>query len=153
MNKARPVGSNPIGRQLATFLLRWVVSSFAMWISIRLFAKTSSPLADTLWTYVLAGLIFSLPFIILTLGLFVLIVNAAMVAITIWLLPDISMDFGGAVLSAITISIINYLANFLVPTSYTGGKSTPSYRSSLALFDFFLLSVSTDTVRRKKVRK
>jgi len=134
MNKARPVNTgSPIARQFAAFILRWIVSSFAMWVCIQLFATPNSPLADTFWTYVLAGLIFSvvnsvvkpfatllsLPFIIFTLGLFVLIVNAAMVALTIWLLPDdISISFGGAVLSAITISIINYLANFLVP-SYT----------------------------------
>ena len=133
MNKARPVNTgSPIARQFAAFILRWIVSSFAMWVCIRLFATSETPLADTFWTYVLAGLIFSvvnsvvkpfatllsLPFIIFTLGLFVLIVNAAMVALTIWLLPDISISFGGAVLSALTISLINYLANFLVP-SYT----------------------------------
>jgi len=121
-----------IKKQLATFLLRWIVSSFAMWICIRLFATTTASFESTIWIYILAGFIFSLinsiikpfatllslPFIVLTLGLFVLIVNAAMVALTIWLLPDISIGFGGAVLSALTISLINYLANFLVP-SYT----------------------------------
>ncbi len=89
-------------------------------------------LRDTPWTYILAGLVFSivnaiikpfltllsLPFIIVTLGIFVLIINAAMVGITIWLLPDVYISFGGAILSALTISIINYLVNFLVP-SYT----------------------------------
>jgi len=132
MYKARPVSKPTARRQIATFFLRWAVSSLAMWICIRLFATTTSLLADTFWTYILAGLIFSLvnsiikpfmtllslPFIVLTLGLFVLVVNAAMVAITIWLLPDITITFGGAILSAITFSIINYLVNFLVP-SYT----------------------------------
>ncbi len=131
-HKARPVNSKSAGSQLGAFLIRWAVSSLAMWICIKLFATTTSPLADTIWTYLLAGLIFSLvnsilkpfvtllslPFIVLTLGLFVLVVNAAMVGLTVWLLPDISIGFWGAVFSAITISIINYLANFLVP-SYT----------------------------------
>ena len=130
VNKAHPVNSDPFGsRQFAAFLLRWIVSAFAMWVCIRLFARIS-PDIDNFWTYTLAGLVFSLvnsvikpfltllslPFIVVTLGLFVLIVNATMVALTIWLIPGIYIDFGGAVLSAITISVINYLANFLVPS-------------------------------------
>jgi putative membrane protein len=59
--------------------------------------------------------ILSLPFIIVTMGIFVLIINAAMVALTIWLLPDVTMGFWQAVLSAIVISIINFLVNLLVP--------------------------------------
>ena len=128
MNKARPINS-PLKQQLLPFLLRWLVSSFAMWVCIELFASTNYNFTDTLWTYILAGLIFSavnaivkpfvtllsLPFIIFTLGLFVLIVNAAMVALTIWLIPGLHIDFGGAILSAIVISVINFLANFLVP--------------------------------------
>ena len=131
-HKAQPVDPyrDQIGRQFATFVLRWIVSSFAMWACIKLFATTTAAFQDTIWTYLLAGLIFSLvnsiikpfatlmslPFIVFSLGLFVLIVNAGMVALTVWLLPDVRMDFGGALLSTITISIINYLANFLVPS-------------------------------------
>ncbi len=138
VNKAHPINSpnspgsphNPISRQLGTFILRWIVSSFAMWVCIRLFASAPDGIKADLWTYLLAGFIFSainsvlkpfitllsLPFIVVTLGLFILFINAAMVGITIWLLPDIYISAGGAILSAITISVINYLVNFLVPS-------------------------------------
>ena len=121
-----------IKRQIALFLLRWLISSVAMWICITWFGSVM-PGAETLWMYAAAGLIFSLvntfvkpiltifalPLIFLTMGIFVLILNAAMVGLTIWLLPDVNMTFGGALLSCLVISLINYLVNLLVP-AYNG---------------------------------
>ncbi len=117
-----------IKKQIALFLFRWLVSSVAMWVCLQWFA-TVNPETETVWLYLVAGLIFSLinavikpiltilalPFIILTMGIFVLIVNAAMVGLTVWLLPDVNIDFWGAVLAAIVISLINFLVNLLVP--------------------------------------
>lgn len=84
---------------------------------------------SSFWLYVAAGLIFSvintvikpiltivsLPFIFLTLGLFTILVNAAMVALTIWILPDVQMTFGGAICSCLLISLINFLVNLAMP--------------------------------------
>jgi len=117
-----------IKQQAYLFLFRWLVSSTAMWICITWFGDIVEG-ARTIWIYIAAGLIFSLvnavvkpiltilalPFIILTMGIFVLILNAAMVGLTIWLLPDVHMTFGAAILSSIVISIINLLVNLLVP--------------------------------------
>jgi len=117
-----------IKKQLLLFLFRWLVSSTAMWVCITWFGEISRE-TETIWLYIAAGLIFSLvnttvkpiltilslPFIILTMGIFILILNAAMVGLTIWILPDVHMNFGAAVLSAIVISIINFLVNLLVP--------------------------------------
>ena len=114
--------------QIALFFLRWLVSSTAMWLCIRWFGEVTSG-AESVWLYAAAGLIFtivntfvkpiltilSLPFIIVTMGIFVLILNAAMVGLTIWILPDVHMTFGAAILSAIVISIINFLVNLLIP--------------------------------------
>lgn len=114
--------------QIALFLLRWLVSSTAMWLCIRWFGEVTSG-AESVWLYAAAGLIFtivntfvkpiltilSLPFIIVTMGIFVLILNAAMIGLTIWILPDVHMTFGAAILSAIVISIINFLVNLLIP--------------------------------------
>lgn len=110
------------------FLLRWLVSSTAMWVCIKWFGSVTQE-GDTPWLYISAGLIFSLvnaivkpiatifalPLIFITMGIFVLILNAAMVGLTIWLLPDVNMTFWGTVLSCIMISIINYLVNLMVP--------------------------------------
>ena len=117
-----------IKKQISLFLLRWLVSSTAMWICITWFGEVVEG-TETVWIYLAAGLIFSLvntivkpiltilslPFIILSMGIFVLILNAAMVGLTIWLLPGVNMGFGSAVLSSIAISVINLLVNLLVP--------------------------------------
>ena len=116
-----------IKNQIFVFILRWAVSSAGMWLCITLFGHLSGE--SSFWLYVVAGLIFSLvnsvvkplatlislPLIIFTLGIFVLIINTAMVGLTIWILPNVEIGFGGALLSALTMSLINYLVNFLVP--------------------------------------
>lgn len=99
-----------------------------MWICITWFGSVKEG-AETVWIYIAAGLIFSLvnavvkpiltilslPFIVITMGIFVLLINAAMVGLTIWLLPDVNMGFWAAVLSSFVISVINLLVNLLVP--------------------------------------
>lgn len=117
-----------IKQQLILFLFRWLISSAAMWLCIQWFG-TTTPGTETAWLYIVAGLIFSLintvikpiltifalPLILVTMGIFVLILNAAMVGLTVWLLPNVNITFGGAILSCIVISLINYLVNLLVP--------------------------------------
>lgn len=117
-----------IKKQIALFLLRWLVSSTAMWVCIKWFGSID-PGTETVWIYISAGLIFSLvnaivkpiltifslPLILFTMGIFVLILNACMVAITIWLIPGVHMTFWGTILSCLVISVINYLVNLLVP--------------------------------------
>lgn len=115
-----------IKRQLIAFALRWMLSSVGMWISITLFGVIIGEYNAML--FIIAGLIFSvvnalvrpvattmtLPLIILTLGLFTLIINTAMVALTIALLPNVTMNFFGAVLSSMVMSVANGVVNFWV---------------------------------------
>ena len=117
-----------IKQQILLFLFRWLISSTAMWVCIKWFGSIA-PGTETFWLFVTAGLIFSLvnaivkpiatifalPLIFLTMGIFVLILNAAMVGLAIWILPDVNMTFGGTILSALMISLINYLVNLMVP--------------------------------------
>ena len=52
----------------------------------------------------------SLPFILLTLGLFLLVVNAAMFALTAALTDRLSVDgFGSAVLAGLVVSIVSWI--------------------------------------------
>ncbi len=118
-----------IKQQILVFLLRWLVSSAAMWLCLNLFAEIT-PEANNFWLYATAGLVlslvnsivkplaktFALPLIILSMGIFTLLINIAMVALTIWILPNVKIDFWGAVASTILISLINSLVNFLVPS-------------------------------------
>ena len=121
-----------VRRQFLSFILRWLVSSVAMYICINFFAtfpEGSESLRTSFWLYLAAGLIFSvvntvikpvvtifaLPFIFITMGLATILVNAAMVGLTIWIMPDVSMSFWGAIESCLLISLINYLVNLAMP--------------------------------------
>jgi putative membrane protein len=58
----------------------------------------------------------SLPLIILTLGLFLLIVNAVLLAITAGLSDHLDVDtFGAAVFGGLLISVFSWLAEVLLP--------------------------------------
>ena len=103
-----------------------------MWICITLFGTITDPSYDV-WLFVVAGLVFSLvnavvkplltilalPFIIITLGIFTLLINIGMVALTIWIIPEVQMGFGGALLSALIMGMINSLANLVVPERHS----------------------------------
>lgn len=120
-----------IKKQILTFIFRWLVSTVAMYVCINIFAtfaEESEYLRGSVGFYMLAGLvfslvnsivrpiatIFSLPLLRLTLGVFTLILNTAMVALTIWILPQVFMSFWGAVGSCLAISLINFLVNLIV---------------------------------------
>jgi len=79
-------------------------------------------------TFLLAGLIFSvinsmlkpiiiilsLPAILLTLGLFTLIINGLMVYLAIVLAPNVSITFGDAIIAGIILSLVNYIVSSVV---------------------------------------
>ena len=59
----------------------------------------------------------SLPFIVLTFGLFLLVVNAALLGITAALTSHLDIDsFGAAVLGGLLIAIFSWLAEMVFPT-------------------------------------
>ena len=63
----------------------------------------------------------SLPLIVLTLGLFLLVVNAALLAITAGLSEHLDVDnFGSAVLGGFLIALFSWLAELLLPARLTG---------------------------------
>ena len=114
-------------RQFAAFLVRWALNSVGIWVAVRLFGSGQQSLdgAATVGTFIFAGLIFSiinsvlkpivtilsLPAILLTLGLFTLIVNGLMVYISLALVPELSMNFGDSVLAGIVLSLVNYIVS------------------------------------------
>lgn len=111
-------------KQFYIFIVRWVLNSFALWVAIRLlstgdFAESSAGFG----TYLFAGLILSfvntlikpiiiilsLPAILLTLGLFMLIVNGFMVYLALMTVDGIQVTFLGAVLAGMILSLTNYV--------------------------------------------
>jgi len=115
--------------QFGLFLVRWLVNSLALWIAVRIlssgdFASSSAGIA----TFLLAGLVFSLvnvvlrpiivilslPAILLTLGLFMLVINGIMVYVALMLVPSIEITFVGAILAGMVISLTNYVLSGII---------------------------------------
>jgi putative membrane protein len=58
----------------------------------------------------------SLPVILLTLGLFLIVINAALLALTAWLSSHLSIDsFGAALLGGLLIGVFSWVAELLLP--------------------------------------
>lgn len=114
-------------RQFLVFLVRWVLNSLGLWIAVRLFGTGYNDVTVTagISGFLLAGLIFSiintilkpitvifaLPAILLTLGLFMLVVNGLMVYISLKLAPGLSMSFINSILTGMLLSLVNYIVS------------------------------------------
>jgi putative membrane protein len=114
-------------RQFAIFLLRWLLNSFGLWIAVRLLGTgfSDAQVNASIGVFLLAGLIFSiintvvrpiviilsLPAILLTLGLFLLIVNGVMVYVSLRLAPGLQMTFVNSILTGMILSLINYIVS------------------------------------------
>lgn len=121
-------------RQFLVFVVRWILNSFGLWVAIRLFGTgyddATSPTG--IWIFLLAGLIFSiinsivrpiviilsLPAILLTLGLFTVIVNGLMVYISLKLVPGLHVTFWHSVLTGIVLSLVNYIVSSALELQY-----------------------------------
>jgi len=65
----------------------------------------------------------SLPLIVFTLGLFLIVINAALVAITAWLSDHLDVDsFGAALLGGLLIGLFSWLAEVLLPMRRQHGR-------------------------------
>ena len=109
------------------FVLRALISAIGFWIATR---WVSGIRIDNAGTLVLAGLllgvvnavvrpiliVLTLPITILSLGLFLLIVNTAMVALVAWMLPGFHIygGFWSAFATALIVWITGSLATWLV---------------------------------------
>lgn len=110
-------------KQFAVFLIRWLLNSFGLWIASRLLGGGFDDTNATTTTFLIAGLVLSLvnsllkpvvvvlslPAILVTLGLFMLVVNGLMVYIALNLVPHMDISFFSAIITGIIISLINYI--------------------------------------------
>lgn len=110
-------------KQFAFFLLRWLLNSFGLWLAVRLLGGQVEASEATTATFLTAGLVLSiansllrpiiivlsLPAILVTLGLFMLVVNGLMVYLALSLVPNIEINFLGAIIAGMIISLINYI--------------------------------------------
>ena len=108
-------------------LVRWAVTAIAIWVAIELVPGIEH--TGTGASLFLIALVFGLvnalvrpfltiltcPFIILTLGLFTLVINALMLGLTAWLVPSLSVDgFIPALIGSLIISVVSGFMNAMV---------------------------------------
>lgn len=121
-------------RQFVTFVIRWILNSFGLWIAVRILGTgfSDAQVDAGAWVFLLAGLIFSLinavlrpaviivslPAILLTLGLFTFIVNGLMVYISLRLTPGLTMTFWHSILTGLLLSLINYIVSSALEIEY-----------------------------------
>lgn len=121
-------------RQFLVFVIRWILNSFGLWVAVRIFGTgyDNVELATGVGVFLFAGLIFSLinsilrpiviilslPAILLTLGLFTIIVNGLMVYISLKLAPGLNMAFWNSVLTGIVLSLVNYIVSSALDLQY-----------------------------------
>ena len=117
-------------RQFLVFLIRWVLSALGLWIAVRLLGTGYENVDVTagFWGFLFAGLIFSIvnslfkpllvivsmPAILLTLGLFTIVVNGVLVYISLLVAPGIAMSFGNSIITGIILSLVNYIVSVAI---------------------------------------
>ena len=113
---------------MTRILVRFACNAVALYVAAWLLDGITY--GDQWWTLLIAAAVFtlvnmwlkpvlqllSLPFIILTLGLFLFLINILMLYITDWLVPDFDIrSFGAGVLAAIIVSLVNWVLHAVVP--------------------------------------
>jgi len=107
--------------KLARFVLHWLVTSLSLWVASRVFsgihfADTSSLIISALLLGFVNAIVrpvlivLTLPLTVLTLGIFLLVINAVMLLLVSALVSGFTIsNFGTAFLASIFISITSFL--------------------------------------------
>jgi putative membrane protein len=113
---------------LGRLLIGFVVNAAALYVAA--WVLTGVRYGDDWWSLLAAAAVFtlvnawvkpvvtvlSIPFIVLTLGLFYFLVNILMLYVTDWLVPDFEIEtFWWGALAAVIVSIVNALLHPLLP--------------------------------------
>jgi putative membrane protein len=111
------------------FLIRACIVALGLWLAT---VWVNGVFIDTPSTLILAGLLLgivnsivrpiaillTLPMTIVTLGLFLLVINAGMVALVAWVLPGMHISgFWSAFWTAVLVSVVSFVGSWFV-----GGK-------------------------------
>ena len=118
------MGRGPISR----FAIRWFVCSLGLWIPAGILGERIN-YDSRIGVVIIAGLILaiinavikpivvilSLPAILFSLGLFMIVINGFMVYIAGWLYPQLEIaSFGTAMLAGLVIGLVNYLVSVIL---------------------------------------
>ena len=113
---------------LSRFVIRWFVCSLGLWIAAGFLGQRIT-YDSRLGVIIIAGLmlavvnavikplvvILSLPAILFSLGLFMIVINGLMVLFVSWIYPPLEVDnFGAAMLAGMVIGLVNYLVSTIL---------------------------------------
>ena len=108
------------------FLVRMAITAAGLWIASELVSGISVRDGTTLiWAAIVLGIVnavirpiavvLTLPFTLLTLGLFLWVINAAMIGLAAWFLDGFLIDgFGSALLGAVVVSLTGWIGNAFI---------------------------------------
>ena len=106
------------------FIIRLLVNALALWLIAKYVPGFT--MTGGIWTPIIAALIFgivnalvrpivlllTLPITVVTLGLFIIVVNALMFWLVTWITPNFKVSgFGPALIGAIIMMIVSYIVN------------------------------------------
>ena len=113
---------------ITRFLIRWFVCSLGLWIAAGILGERID-YNNRIAVVIVAGLILalvntlikpvvvilSLPAILFSLGLFMIVINGLMVLLVSWLYPSLQVtSFGTAMLAGMVIGLVNYLVSIIL---------------------------------------
>ncbi len=118
---------------MVKFFIRLLINAFIIWVAFQIVPGLSAETA-TIWTWLIVALIFgiinalvrpivlflSCPLVLVTLGLFILVINTIMLSLTIWIsnllnLGLASDGFFATFLGALVISVVSWLVSLILP--------------------------------------
>jgi putative membrane protein len=106
----------------SSLVVRWAFNVVALFVAAWLLSGIDY--GDQWWTLLIAGIVFtlvnmvvkpiltilSIPFIVVTLGLFYFLINILMLYITDWVVPDFEIEtFWWGMLGAIIVAVVNWI--------------------------------------------
>src|SRR6201996_7697833 len=105
-----------VSNVIALFVAAWILSGISygnQWGTLFIAAAVFTLV--NMWVKPLLTVL-SIPFIVVTLGLFYFLINVLMLYVTDWVVPDFEIrSFWWAVLGAIIVSLVNGLMNLVLP--------------------------------------
>jgi putative membrane protein len=123
---------------LIRLLVAWGINAAALWVADALFSGVR---IHGWWAYVIGAAVLgiansvikpiltliTLPLIIITLGLFLLVINIAMVALAEWIAPNFSIDgFWTYVGTVVIIWLVNWVGNAMADQFEDSTRRRPS---------------------------
>jgi putative membrane protein len=111
------------------FLIRWFVSSLGLWIAAAILGPDHLSVGGRWGAWIAAGLVLALinmllkplliflsfPALILTLGLFMLVVNGFLILLASWIYDPLKVNgLGTAIVAGLIVGLVNFLISHIL---------------------------------------